>query len=67
MGRGFLGNHKTENYVELVANIVKTCSKRDCRVFFKVHMLDVNLDQFMENMGAYSEELDERFLQDRLY
>ena len=46
---------------------MKTCSKRDCRVFFKVHMLDANLDQFMESMGAYSEELDERFLQDRLY
>ena len=25
-------------------------------MFFKVHMLDVNLDQFMENMGAYSEK-----------
>ena len=57
--RGFLGNHK--------AYLVKTGSKRDCRVFFKVHMLDANLDQFIENMGAYSEELGERFLQDSLY
>ena len=24
---------------------------------FKVHMLDANLDQFMENMGAYSRNL----------
>ena len=65
--RGFLGNYKAENYVELVAKLVKTCSKRDCKMFFKVHMLDANLDQFMENMGAYSEELGERFLQDILY
>ena len=33
---------------------------------FKVHMLNANLDQFMENMGAHSEELGERFLQDIL-
>ena len=55
--REFLGNHKAENYVELVARLVKTCSRRDCRMSFKVHMLDDNLDQFMENMGAYTEEL----------
>ena len=61
--RGFLGNHKAENYVELLAKLVKTCSKRDCRMSFKVHMIDANLDQFMENMGAYSEELGERFHQ----
>ena len=58
---GFLGNHKAENYVELVAKLGKTCSKRDCKMSFKVYMLDPNLDQFMENMGAYSEELGKRF------
>ena len=66
MVRGFLGNHKAENYVELVAKLVKTYSKRDCRMSFKVYMLDANLDQFMENMGAYSEELGERFHQNIL-
>ena len=30
-------------------------------------MLDANLDQFIENKGAYSEELGKRFLQDSLY
>ena len=35
-------------------------------MFFKVHMLDANLDQFMENMGVYSEELGERFHQNIL-
>ena len=35
--RGFSGNHNAENYVELVAKLVKTCSKRDCRMPFKVH------------------------------
>ena len=64
--RGFLGNHKAENYVELVAKLVKTCSKRDCKKSFKVHTLDANPDQFMENVGAYSQKLGERFLQDIL-
>ena len=62
--RGFLGNHKAENYGELVAKLMKTCSKRDCRMSFKVHMLDANLDQFMENVSAYSEKLGKRFHQD---
>ena len=30
----------------------------------KVHMLDVNLDEFKENLGAYSEEQGERFHED---
>ena len=64
--RGFLDNHKAENYVELVAKVVKTCSKRDCRMSFKIYMLDANLDQFMENMGAYSEEFGKRFHQNIL-
>ena len=64
--RGFSANYKAENYVELVANIMKTCSKKDCRVFFKVHMLDANLDQFKKNMGAYSKKLGERFHQNSL-
>ena len=33
---------------------------------FKVHMLHANLDQFMKNMGVYSEELGERFHQNIL-
>ena len=66
MVRGFLDNHKAKNYVKLVAKLVKTCSKRDCRMSFKVHMLDASLDQFMENMGVYPEELDERFHQNIL-
>ena len=58
---GFLGNHKAENCVALVAKLVKTCSNRDCRMPLKVQMLDADPDQFMENMDAYSEEYGERF------
>ena len=65
--RGFLGNHKAI-FIKFLIKLMKTCSKRDCRVSFKVHMLDANLDQFfIENMGAHSEELGERFLRNSLY
>ena len=32
-----------------------------CRMSMKVHMLDTHLDEFKENLGAYSEEHGERF------
>jgi hypothetical protein len=64
--QGFLGNHKAENYVELVENLVKNYGTMGCRMSFKVHILDAHLDKFKENMGAYSEEQGERFHQDML-
>ena len=33
-------------------------------MLMKVHMLDAHLDEFKENLGAYSEELGEQFHQD---
>ncbi|XP_058881104.1 peroxisomal biogenesis factor 7 isoform X1 [Acipenser ruthenus] len=59
--RGFLGNHKAENYVELVETLVKNYGTMGCRMSLKVHILDAHLDKFKENMGAYSEEQGERF------
>ena len=38
----------------------------DCKMSLKVHILDVHLDEFKENMGAYSGEQGKRFLQDIL-
>ncbi|XP_058848577.1 uncharacterized protein LOC117424572 [Acipenser ruthenus] len=64
--RGFLGNHKAENYVELVETLVKNYGTMGCRMSLKVHILDAYLHKFKENMGAYSEEQGERFHQDIL-
>jgi hypothetical protein len=64
--RGFLGNRKAENYVELVETLVKNYGKMGCRMSLKVHILDAHLDEFKENMRAYSEEQGERFYQDIL-
>ena len=62
--QGFLENNKEDNYVELVANSVNSCGNMGCRMSIKVHMLDAHLDEFKENLGAYSEEHGERFHQD---
>ena len=64
--RGFLGNHKAENYEQLVQAFIKNYAKMGCRMSLKVHILDAHLDKFKENMGAYSEEQGERFHQDIL-
>lgn len=63
---GFLGNHKAENYEQLVQALIKNYAKMGCRMSLKVHILDAHLDKFKENMGAYSEEQGERFHQDIL-
>ena len=62
--QGFLGNNKEDNYAELVANLVNSYGNMGCRMSMKVHMLDAHLDEFNENLGAYSEEHGERFHQD---
>ena len=59
--QGFLGNNKEDNYAELVANLVNSYGNMGCRMSMKVHMLDAHLDEFKENLGAYSEEHGERF------
>ena len=62
--QGFLGNSKEDNYAELVANLVNPCGNMGWRMSMKVHMLDAHLNEFKENLGAYSEEHGERFHQD---
>ena len=46
--RGFLGNHKAENYVELVETLVKNYGTMGCRMSLKVHILDAHLDKFKD-------------------
>ncbi|XP_053543491.1 glutamate receptor ionotropic, kainate 4 [Ictalurus punctatus] len=49
--RGFLGNHKAENDVELFKTLVKNYGTMGCRMSLKVNILDAHLDKFKENMG----------------
>lgn len=50
----FLGNLKTENYVELVEILVKNYAKIVCSMFLKVHIADANNYKF-KNIEAFSE------------
>ncbi|GBP43079.1 Chimeric ERCC6-PGBD3 protein [Eumeta japonica] len=61
---GFLGNKKVTNYEELISNMLDNFKLMGCRMSLKVHMLHAHLDQFKDNLGAYSEEQGERFHQD---
>lgn len=60
----FLGNHKVDNYKELVEALVKNYCTMVCTISLKDHIFDADLDNFKENMGAYSKEQGERFHQD---
>lgn len=60
----FLGNHKAENYKDLVENLLDTFQTLGCRMSLKIHFLHSHLDFFPSNMGAISDEHGERFHQE---
>ena len=60
----FLGNHKAENYPDLVADLVQSYKFVECNMSKKVHFLDSHLDFFPENFVAVSDEYGGRFRQD---
>ena len=57
----FLGNKKSPDYVNIVQNCIETYKKLGCNMSLKIHLLDSHLDFFPENLGAVSDEHDERF------
>lgn len=62
--QNFLGNHKADNYIELVETMLSNFHILGCNMSIKVHYLHSHLDRFPENLGDYSEEQGERFHQD---
>ncbi|KAI6648439.1 Receptor-type tyrosine-protein phosphatase epsilon-like [Oopsacas minuta] len=59
----FLGNKKSSNYREGVETLLNAYEKMGCRMLLKLHFLHSHLDSFPENLGAVSDEQDERFHQ----
>lgn len=55
--QGSFGN-KAGNYMELVEVLVKSCGEMGYRMSLKVHFRDIHLNNFKENMGAYSVDKD---------
>ena len=60
----FLGNHKAENYCELVEPLLSSFEALGCNMSVKAQFLHSRLSYFLENLGALSEEQRERFHQD---
>ena len=62
--KNFLGNFKSDNYEELVGNMLSKFKDLGAKMSIKIHYLFSHLDRFPENLGDYSEEQGERFHQD---
>lgn len=60
----FLGNHRSENYVDLVENMLIAYECQGARMSLKMHFLHSHLDFFPINLGDVSDEHGERFHQD---
>jgi len=52
----FWGNHKAENYRDMVADLVQSCKATGFSMSLKVHFLDPHLDFFPENLRTVSNE-----------
>ena len=61
---GFLGNHKVDNFREIVEELVNAYEKKGSMMSLKLHVLHSHIDEFENNMGHYLEEQGERFHQD---
>jgi len=60
----FLGNKNSENYVEIMEELLCSCRALGCNMSLKLHFLQCHLAIFLGNMGADSDENGERFHQD---
>ena len=54
--KNFLGNMKSQNFSELVENLLQAFHNLQCNMSVKVHFFYSHLDYFPENLGAFSEE-----------
>ena len=61
---GFLGNHKSNNYKEIVDTLLGSYKAMGCNMSLKIHFLHCHLDFFPENLGSVGDEQGERFHQD---
>lgn len=60
----FLGNVKAPNYVDLVKTFLNKFEAIGALMSLKMHFLKNHLNEFEENLGAYSDQHGERFHQD---
>ena len=63
-GENVLGNNRSDNYFELVEEMLAAYRDLHCNMRIKLHFLFRHLHEFLENLGAVSDEQGERFRQD---
>ena len=63
VAENFFGNHKAENYIEIVENMI-AFRRLGSRMSLKLHFLHSHLEFFPDNLGAVGDEHGERFHQD---
>ncbi|XP_072257829.1 uncharacterized protein [Pyxicephalus adspersus] len=64
MVKDFLGNTQANIYREVVQKLSESFKMLGCNMSIKVHFLHSHLSNFLENLGAVSDEQGERFHQD---
>lgn len=62
-----LGNTKSENYRQIIWELIFAYKALGCNMSLKIHFLESHLDFFPENLGAVSDEHGERFHQDIIH
>ena len=58
---GFLGNANAVNFRKLLGDLITSYEKLGCSMSLKMHFLHSNLDSFLVNCGAASDEYGEGF------
>ena len=60
----FLGNHRHDQYADIVDRMMKAYEQLGARMPLKMHFLHSHLELFPSNLGEISDEEEERFHQD---
>lgn len=62
--RNFLGKRKSDDYKQIIADLLRNYCKMGVRMSLKIHFLHSHLDFFPDNLGDTSDEQGERLHQD---
>ena len=60
----FLGSKRSENYADIVKEMLIAYKKLGCRMLLKIHFLHSHLDLFSDNLGDVNDEHGEKFHHD---
>ena len=59
VSQNFLGNTKSEDYKNIVNELLENYKNIGCLMSLKLHFLHSHLDYFLQNLADYSEEQED--------